>query len=222
MRKARPDRGSGSGKSFENPRPGRGRYPFFAEIPSRTPGESGRRPKARTPVPADDQQAFVAAIVRDHGRRLLRYLASRLRNAPADAADLAQEVYLRLLRMPRHETVRSPQAYLFTIAQHVLYEHYMARSAMPEALQMTEALAEQEAYIEEDATARIEARQRLQQIDAALRQVPPRAYATFVLHRRYGYSLEEIAAHFGVSRPMVKKYLAKAVMHCRQRFEGVK
>jgi RNA polymerase sigma factor (sigma-70 family) len=173
-------------------------------------------------LPADDKKDFVAALVRDHGQRLRRYLAARLRNAAADVPDLAQEVYLRLLRMPHYENIQSPQAYLFTIAHHVLYEHRMGKSAMPEAVQMTDAVAEMESYVEEDPASQIDNRQRLEQIDRALKELSPRAYATFVLHRRFGFSLEEIAAHFGVSRPMVKKYLAKAVIHCRQRFDGVK
>ncbi len=171
---------------------------------------------------ADDRQAFLTAIVRDHGQRLRRYLASRLRNAAADVPDLMQEVYLRLLRMPRHETIRSPQAYLFTVAHNVLYEHRLSQSAVPEALQITDVLEEMEAYVAEDPATHVEARQRLEQLDRSLQDISPRAYATFVLHRRYGFSLEEIARHFGVSRPMVKKYLAKAVIHCRQHFEGMK
>ena len=171
---------------------------------------------------ADDRHAFLNAIVRDHGQRLRRYLAARLRNAGADVPDLVQEVYLRLLRMPKHETIRSPQAYVFTIAHNVLYEHRLSLSAIPEAVQITDVLAEMESYTAEDPAIHLEARQRLEALDRSLREVSPRAYATFVMHRRYGFSLEEIATHFGVSRPMVKKYLAKAVIHCRQRFEGVK
>jgi RNA polymerase sigma factor (sigma-70 family) len=173
-------------------------------------------------VPSDDRQAFVTALVRNHGQRLRRYLAARLGTAAADIPDLAQEVYLRLLRMPSHENIQSPQAYLFTIAHHVLYEHRMRQSATPNNIEMTELVAEMESYIEEDPGTRVDARQRLEQIDRALKEVSPRAYATFVLHRRFGFSLEEIATQFGVSRPMVKKYLAQAVIHCRKHFEGVK
>jgi RNA polymerase sigma factor (sigma-70 family) len=173
-------------------------------------------------LPADDKQAFVAALVRDHGQRLRRYLAARIGKAAVDVPDLAQEVYLRLLRMPSHESVRCPQAYLFTIAHHVLYEHRLSQSATPEAIALTDVLAEMESYVEEDPAIQLDARQRLEQLDRALMEIAPRAYATFVLHRRYGFSLQEIGVHLGVSRAMVKKYLAKAVTHCRQRFDGVK
>lgn len=63
------------------------------------------------------RKAFVADIAAKHGRRLRRYLAVRLRNA-TDVADLAQEVFLRLLRVDRHDKIRSPESYLFTIASH--------------------------------------------------------------------------------------------------------
>ena len=171
---------------------------------------------------AEDRKTFLAAVVRDHGQRLRRYFSARLRYPSADVPDLVQEVYLRLLRMPKHETIRSPQAFLLTVAHHILYEHRLRQSGVPESVQMTDVLAEMESYVSEDPQAELEVRQQLEVVDRSLREISPRAYAAFVLHRQYGFSLEEIAKQFGVSRHMVKKYLAKAVLHCRERFQGVK
>jgi RNA polymerase sigma factor (sigma-70 family) len=170
----------------------------------------------------NEKQAFIAALARAHGLRLRRFLELRLRGASADAPDLVQDVYLRLLRMPRHETIRSPRAYLFTVARNVLHEHQLSRATAPKEVEMNEMLAEIEAYVQDDAQGYIDACRQLEEFDRALSGCPPRAYATFVLHRRYGYTLEEIAAQLGVSRGMVKKYLAKAVQHCRQYFAGVR
>ena len=50
-------------------------------------------------------------------------------------------------------------------------------------------------------------------------RLAPNVHATFVLHRRDGMTLEEIAKQLGVSRPMVKKYLAKALLQCREHLE---
>jgi len=173
-------------------------------------------------VTADDRKAFLARIVRDHGHGLRRYLASRMRRAPSDVHDLMQEVYLRLLRMPRHEAVRNPQAYLFTVAHHVLYEYRIRQSSAPEAIEIADLVVEVESHAFHDPQNQLAARQELEVIDESLRQLSPRVHAAFVLHRRFGFSLHEIAQHFGVSQPMVKKYLAKAVLHCKTHFEGAK
>ncbi|MGH8324707.1 MAG: RNA polymerase sigma factor, partial [Steroidobacteraceae bacterium] len=82
-------------------------------------------------MPADDRHIFVADIASKHGQRLRRFLASRLRNA-ADVADLAQEVFLRFLRVERHDQIRSPEAYLLTIASHVLHQHALNAATIPE------------------------------------------------------------------------------------------
>jgi DNA-directed RNA polymerase specialized sigma24 family protein len=39
---------------------------------------------------------------------------------------------------------------------------------------------------------------------------------TLLLHRRDGYSLDEIGQQLGISRNVAKKYLAKALNYCRQ------
>src|ERR1043165_8917207 len=98
----------------------------------------------------ENRQAFIAALARTHGSRLRRFLELKLRGASADASDLVQDVYLRLLRMPRHETIRSPQAYLFTVARNVLYEHRLSHSSAPKSVEMDEVLAEIEAYVQGD------------------------------------------------------------------------
>ena len=67
-----------------------------------------------------EKQAFVADLERQHGRRLRRFLGARLRHGAADVEDLVQEVFLRLLRIDRLETIRSTESYLYMIAFHVL------------------------------------------------------------------------------------------------------
>ena len=79
---------------------------------------------------AQDPHSFVAAVAARHGPRLKRFLRRRLRNR-ADAPDLAQEVYLRLLRVERPEEIRSPEAYLLTVASHLLREHTVKQAAVP-------------------------------------------------------------------------------------------
>jgi len=169
--------------------------------------------------PVDDKRVLVADLARNHGQRLRRFLARKLRSAEQDIPDLIQEVYLRLMRVQRTDTIRSPQAYLFTVAFHVMYQHRLNLAAVPESVDILDALADSESYAQDDPTSLLDARQRLAELDRALQELPRNAQATFILSRRYGYSLEEIATQLGVSRGMCKKYLATAVAHLRSRVD---
>lgn len=164
-----------------------------------------------------DKQAFVADIEKQHGQRLRRFLASRLRHGAADVQDLAQEVFLRLLRIDHHETIRSSEAYLYTVAFHVLHQHVLRRSAMPEAVEITALIDEMESAPQSDPATQVQTQQQLEELQGALAQLSPKAQAVLLLHRRDGYSLEEIGAQLGFSRAMAAKYLSKALLHCRQR-----
>jgi RNA polymerase sigma-70 factor (ECF subfamily) len=170
-------------------------------------------------LPTEDKQAFVNALVREHGRRLHQFLAARLRQAAADVPDLVQEVYLRLLRVPRHETIRSPRAYLFTVALHVLHQHKLRLSATPDAVDIADVLSELEARSGENPATHVEVREQLDHFDRLLQRLPQQSYTVFVLHRQHGYSREEIAVRLGLSLPMVKKHLAQALIHLRRQFE---
>jgi RNA polymerase sigma factor (sigma-70 family) len=166
-----------------------------------------------------DKQAFVANIERQHGRRLRRYLASRLRHGAADVSDLVQEVFLRLLRIDHHESIRSSEAYLFTVAFHVLHQHTLRLSKMPETVDITALIDEMESTPATDPSAQAELHERLGTLQATLEGLPPKARAVLLLHRRDGYSLEEIGTKLGISRPMAAKYLGRALLHCRQHLE---
>jgi len=166
-------------------------------------------------MPADPGQSFVSEIVGRHGRKLRRYLASRLRNA-SDVADLSQEVFLRFLRVQRHDRIRSPEAYLFTIASHVLAQHRLDRAAEPESVDIQDSLADERLCIDTDHAVELDLQRRASAMHVALGQLPPNPQACLLLHCREGWTLDEIATRLGVSRSMVKKHIAKAMLHCRQ------
>lgn len=165
------------------------------------------------------KQAFLTALAQTHGHRLRRYLAARLRNARSDLADVTQEVYLRLLRIDDHEAIRNPQAYLFTVASHVLHQHGLRQAASPLCEEMMDAAIELQNGADTDPSVWLETEQQFEAIGAALFAHSPRAYTTLVLHRRDGLSLQEIAGQFGVSYRMVKRYLATALLFLQQQID---
>jgi RNA polymerase sigma-70 factor (ECF subfamily) len=171
-------------------------------------------------LPISEPQHFLSSVAAQYGRRLRRFLSLRLRNVH-DVPDLAQEVFLRLLRVDRHETIRNPEAYLFTVASHVIHQHMLRRASEPVSVEITEALAELQTSEDEDPTHRADGAQRVEALEETLRQLPPRVAAALVLHRVGGYTVQEIGDRLGVSRETAKKYLARAAAHCHGRLQGV-
>ena len=165
----------------------------------------------------DNNRAFVARIAAQHDANLRRFLQARLRHALADVPDLVQEIFLRMLRVSHPEEIRTPEAYLYTVAKAVLHQHRTRRNAAPEAVDVADVLAELEDVMDIGPEAKLDAQQRLAELNRSLSQLPRKAYVTLVLNRVVGMPLDQIGQHLGISRPMAKKYLAKALAHCRQR-----
>jgi RNA polymerase sigma factor (sigma-70 family) len=169
---------------------------------------------------SQERYAFVADLATTHGAKLRRFLLVRLRN-PSDAADILQEVYLRMLRVPQVESIRSPEAYLFTVAQHVLQQHYLRESKIPAARELVSLFDEPRSPSDADPELEAIADQYLSALQHALDEVSSMVRATFLLHRRDGLSIDEIGSQLGISRAMVKKNLVKALMYFRQRLANI-
>ncbi len=168
---------------------------------------------------ADEHQRIVAALAASHGRRVRRFLTRYLRNS-ADVADLAQEVFLRFLRVERQDKIRNPQAYLLTIAGHVLHQHTLNARARPEPVDINDALEEAELVDDGDLATQMHLERRLEALERALARLSAKTRLAFILQRRDGCSIDEISERMGISRAMVKKHLAKAVSQCSRQIHG--
>lgn len=141
-----------------------------------------------------------------------------MRNAAADLPDLVQEVFLRLLRLDDHEAIRNSQAYLYTVASHVLHQHALRRAAVTENADVTDIASDLEHTYTDPATL-LELEELYERIGQGLKESAPRAYATLILHRCEGMPLQEISERLGVSYSMTKKYLAQAVRYLERQLE---
>lgn len=164
--------------------------------------------------PESPNRAFVAELATQHGRQLRRYLSRRLRNR-ADVPDVAQEVYLRLLRVERPAEIRNPEAYLLTIATHLVYEHGVRESSAPAVIELDDVSEELQSPAD-DLSWSAALQQRFERFERAVARLSPRMRTTLLLHRRDGFSLDEIGTQLGISRNVAKKYLAKALLYCRR------
>jgi RNA polymerase sigma-70 factor (ECF subfamily) len=166
-----------------------------------------------------DPQSLLAGLIESHGQQLRRYLLARVRNA-ADVPDIVQEVYLRMMRVPNAESVRSPEAYLFTVAQHVVQQHTLKASAVTPSADLARLLSERSTDTSfADPALEVHADQCLERLQSGLDRLSPKVRATFLLSRRDGLSIDEIAERLGTTRHMVKKYLMKALTKLRHGLE---
>lgn len=162
---------------------------------------------------------FVTAIEKSHGRQLRHFLSARMRNAAADLPDLVQEIFLRLLRVKDHEAIRNPQAYLYTVASHVLHQHGLREAARPQTMDPLDIVSALDTAAAPDPAVETEIEQAFDNLRTAIEARSPRAYATLLMYRCEGLTLQEIGDTFGVSRPMAKKYLLRAIALCDEYLE---
>ena len=157
---------------------------------------------------SESKRNFVSAMEKTHGRALRRFLAVRMRHAAADVPD-----------HPLAVALVAGQAYLYTIASHVLHQYTLRQTVTAAPVDPADISAEIEASLDSDPAEEVQLEQRFEALGKGLEQLSPRAYATLLMYRCEGATLEQIGKRFGVTRVMAKKYLIKAMTYCQQRLE---
>ena len=105
--------------------------------------------------------------------------------------------------------------YLFTIASHVIHQHAVRRSSEPISVDIADVFSELRTSASDDPPDQAAYAQQLDELERILAHLPARVATALVLHRVAGYSVQEVADELGVTRETAKKYLARAVEHCR-------
>ena len=149
----------------------------------------------------------------DHHGWLQGWLRKKLGNA-FDAADLAQDTFLRILAAPDKQgdwQLREPRAYLTVVAKRLLANLYRRRSLEQAYFEALSALPEPQAPSPEQQAIILET---LQEIDAMLDGLAPPVRRAFLMAQLEGLGYAEIAATLGVSERTVKRYMAEAMARC--------
>jgi RNA polymerase sigma-70 factor (ECF subfamily) len=159
----------------------------------------------------DQQLNLVERIYRARSADLLGYLRRRLRN-DADARDIAQEAFLRLLRLDHYERLRNPEAYLFRIASNLIWERGLHRHEESEAASLNEILLA-------DGLTPLDclvADEEMAQLTVSIEALPAIQRAILVLHLREGLTFSKIAEQTGITTSQAKKqYLVPAAQDGR-------
>lgn len=164
------------------------------------------------------QVEWVERLFREYGPGLEAFFRRRTRTVH-DVSDLAQEVYLRLLRVNDFDAVRDPEAYLFTVAHNLVKERVLLARRQGQSLDLS-AIAVEE-LVAETRTPEHDIDHAIcgERLTAVLAELSPKCRAAVIMQYRDGLTYADIGAQLRVSSNMVKKYLAYALAHCRRRMQ---
>lgn len=157
----------------------------------------------------------VQDVIRRHHDSLVRFLKHRLRVAE-DAADVAQETYIRMMHYEGSREVQSAPSLLFRIAINVA--HDLGRAEMSRRRSDHCSVEDVELISDLPTPERaIAAEQDLELAYQAIAELPPKCQQVFLLSRARRMTYPEIAAHCGISVKMVEKHISHALQICARK-----
>lgn len=153
----------------------------------------------------------VASLFAGHADELQGYLARRL-NDRYLAADLVQDIFLRVAERPDIGTQENVRAYLYKVATNLAIDHER-RTARRARILVAASATDQVADDKPGSQQILENRDRLLRVQEALRQLPTISQQIFHLNRVEGLSYGAVARRLGISESSVQKHLARALSH---------
>ncbi|MCU1723731.1 MULTISPECIES: sigma-70 family RNA polymerase sigma factor [unclassified Pseudomonas] len=163
-------------------------------------------------MPADDiaLRSAVHDLYATHCGWLRGWLRKRLDNS-SDAADLAQDTFVRVIKARQALDIREPRQYLSTVAKGLVIDLFRRRALEHSYLEALAALPEREHPSQEEQAIVLET---LVEIDRMLDALGDTVKQTFILSQLEGLSYPKIAERLGISLRTVNNHMAKAVEHC--------
>ena len=127
------------------------------------------------------------------------------------AADLAQDTFLRLLAGRSHEVTKHPRAMLQRVARNLLIDHWRRREVERAWLDSTAQLPASEVPSPETQALIVES---LLRVEAALSRLPAQTRRVFELSQIDGLKQRAIANELNISPRTVRRQLRKALAAC--------
>lgn len=152
----------------------------------------------------------VQSLYSNHHGWLNGWLRARLGNS-ADAADVAQDTFIRLLQRTGQLELQTPRAFLRTIARGLVIDLWRREELHRAYLETVALLPPAEVPSPEARELLLEL---LEAIAHMLEGLKPKVRQAFLLAQCEGMPYQQIAQTLGVSLRSVERYIADALYHC--------
>ena len=187
------------------------------------PGRPTKHRAGHEPDPSEQSRAetssgeFVGRAFQKYNESLVRYLSVRL-HSRRDAEEVAQEAYVRMLKLDEPDTISHMQAYLFKIASNIAIDRMRSQGRQPPHCSI-DAIADGIAAPATSVDRIVEAQQQLLLIKEIIAELPPKCRKAFLLYKFKGQSYAEIAQSMQLTQSMIRKYVLRAIVFCRTRLD---
>lgn len=159
-------------------------------------------------IAAGDEQAF-ARLYRYYQPRLHLFILPLTGFSRPDADEVMQDIFVKLwLRKETLVTIRSAQAYLFTMARNRLHDMRVQQAQLQKAGQ---ALQQQQPGSHTEVHEKMQLNEYHEIARMAIDRLPQQKRRIFMLRNNEGLSLDEIAGLLNITKFAVKKQLYEAV-----------
>lgn len=169
--------------------------------------------QAAEPIPDNEESraTVVERLFREHNEALIRFLRGRV-GSHNEAIEVAQEAYVRLLSLDQPGAVSYLRAFLFKTAANIAIDRRRRN-------QNFEKVAGRQLFSEltENRTPerQLSGEQTLRHLGALIEGMPPKCRESFVMNQIQGLDAATIARRLGITDSMVRKYVVRALLHCR-------
>lgn len=177
------------------------------------PADQAAEPK---PDGGESRATVVERLFREHNEALIRFLRGRV-GSQNEAREVAQEAYVRLLSLDQPGAVSYLRAFLFKTAANIAIDRRRRHQNFDKVTgggQLFMELAENRTPERQ-----LSGEQALSRLSALVEAMPPKCRQAFVLNQIHGLDAATIATQLGITDSMVRKYVVRALLHCRAQMD---
>lgn len=167
----------------------------------------------------DSPDAFKNTLIAQLFKQNYGWLCKKLSNQTGcrhSAEDLAAEAFLQVWQLPDPSSIRSPRAFLATVAQRLMYESWRRKDLERACLQILAEAPEAAYPSPHEQWMLVES---LQAIDRLLEGLSGQAKAVFLLSQLEGLTYVQIAARLNLSVGRIHQLMKQALQCC---FQGLR